>query len=43
VDRYNVAGRAMTVAASRVAELEQQRQNLKQSQQAAWLQFVNGQ
>jgi len=42
VDRYNVAGRAMTVAASRVAELEQQRQNLKQSQQAAWLQFVNG-
>lgn len=43
VDRYNVAGHAMTVAARSVAELEQQRQNLNQSQQAAWLRFVNGQ
>jgi hypothetical protein len=43
VDRYNVAGHAMTVAAKSVAELEQERQNLKQSQQAAWLRFVNGQ
>jgi hypothetical protein len=43
VDRYNVAGHAMTVAARSVAELEQERQNLKQSQQAAWLRFVNGQ
>jgi hypothetical protein len=43
VDRYNVAGHAMTVAARSVAELEQERQNLQQSQQAAWLRFVNGQ
>jgi hypothetical protein len=42
VDRYNVAGHAMTVAARSVAELERERQNLKQSQQAAWLRFVNG-
>ena len=43
VDRYNVAAHAMTVAARSVAEMEQERQNLKQSQQAAWLRFVNGQ
>jgi hypothetical protein len=43
VDRYNVAAHAMTVAARSVAELEQERQNLKQSQQAAWLRFVSGQ
>jgi hypothetical protein len=42
VDRYNAAGHAMTVAAAGVAELERQRQALRQSQQAAWLRFVSG-
>jgi hypothetical protein len=42
VDRYNAAGHAMTVAATSVAELERQRETLRQSQQAAWLQFVSG-
>jgi hypothetical protein len=42
VDRYNAAGRAMTVAGTSVADLERQRQSLRQSQQAAWLQFVRG-
>ena len=42
VDRYNVAAQAMTVAAKRVAELEEERKTLMQSQLAAWEQFVNG-
>jgi hypothetical protein len=42
VDRYNVAAQAMTVAAKRVAELEETRKSLLQSQQARWQQFVNG-
>jgi hypothetical protein len=33
VDRYNVAARAMTIAASRVAELEEERKRLLQPQQ----------
>jgi DNA-binding transcriptional MerR regulator len=42
VDRYNVAAHAMTVAAKRVAELEEERKNLNKSQQERWQQFVNG-
>jgi hypothetical protein len=42
VDRYNVAAHAMTVAAKRVAELEEERKGLKKSQQQRWEQFVNG-
>jgi hypothetical protein len=32
VDRYNVAARAMTIAASRVAELDEERKRLLQPQ-----------
>jgi hypothetical protein len=42
VDRYNAAADAMTVAAKRVAELEEERQSQLQSQQERWLQLVNG-
>jgi hypothetical protein len=42
VDRYNGAANAMTLAARRVAELEEERKLLRKSQQEAWLQFVNG-
>jgi len=42
VDRYNVAANAMTVAAKRVAELEEERQSQLKSQQEKWLQLVNG-
>jgi hypothetical protein len=41
VDRYNVAAHAMTVAAKRVADLEQERKSLLKSQQERWEQFVN--
>jgi hypothetical protein len=41
VDRYNVAAHAMTVAAKRVAELQEERKSLT-SQQEGWEQFVNG-
>jgi hypothetical protein len=41
-DRYNVAAHAMTSAAKPVADLEQERTNLLQSQQARWLHFVRG-
>jgi len=41
-DRYNVAANAMTVAAKRVAELEEERKSLLKSQQERWVQFVNG-
>jgi hypothetical protein len=42
VDRYNVAGHAMTVAAKRVAELEEERKRLLKSQQERWERLVNG-
>ena len=42
VDRYNVAANAMTVAAKRVAELEEERKSLMKSGQERWIQFVNG-
>jgi hypothetical protein len=40
VERYNVAAHAMTVAAKRVAELEETRKSLLRSQQERWQQFV---
>ncbi len=42
VDRYNVAAQAMTVAATHVAELDEERKRLRQSQQARWQEFVRG-
>jgi hypothetical protein len=42
VARYNAAAEAMTVAAKRVADLEEERQRQLQSQQEKWLQLVNG-
>jgi hypothetical protein len=42
VDRYNVAAYAMTVAAKRVAELQEERKSLEKSQQERWRQFVKG-
>src|ERR1700722_2821709 len=41
-DRYNVAAQAMTAAAKPVADLDQQRTSLLQSQQAQWLHFIRG-
>ena len=41
VDRYNVAANAMNAAAKRVAELEEERKTLTQSQQEEWEQLVN--
>jgi hypothetical protein len=41
VNRYNAAAGAMTAAARRVADLEEERRNLKKSQQGRWQQFVN--
>jgi hypothetical protein len=41
VDRYHVAAHALTVAAKRVAELEQERKSLMQSQQVGGEQFVD--
>ena len=42
VDRYNVAAQAMTAAAKRVAQLDEEGKRLLQSQQERWLQFVRG-
>jgi hypothetical protein len=42
VDRYNAAANAMTVAAKRVADLEETRKSLLKSQQEKWKQFVGG-
>ena len=42
VNRYNAAAHAMTAAAKRVADLEEERKNLKKAQQERWQQFVNG-
>lgn len=41
-ERYNVAANAMSTAAKRVAELEEERKTLPQSQLEGWEQFVNG-
>jgi hypothetical protein len=41
-ERYNVAANAMTAAAKRVAELEEERKTLMQSQLIGWEQFANG-
>jgi hypothetical protein len=41
VERYNVAANAMTAAAKRVADLEEERKKLKQPLQEEWAQFVN--
>jgi hypothetical protein len=41
VDRYNVAAHAMTVAAKRAAELEEETRKLMQPQPEEWEQFVN--
>jgi hypothetical protein len=41
-ERYNVAANAMTAAAKRVAELEEERKAQMQSQLEGWQQFVNG-
>jgi hypothetical protein len=42
-DRYNAAAQAMTVAARRVAELQEERRQLMQSQQQGWEQFADNQ
>ena len=42
VDRYNVAAHAMTVAAKRVAELEEERKSLLKLQQEGWEQLAHG-
>jgi hypothetical protein len=41
-DRYNVAASAMTSAAARVAELEEQRKTLAQPPLKEWQQFIGG-
>jgi hypothetical protein len=43
VNRYNVVAQAMTAAANRVAELDQEGKSLRTSQQERWTQFVDGQ
>lgn len=42
VDRYNAAAQGMTAAAKRVAESEEDRKNLTQSQREGWLQLAGG-
>jgi len=42
VDRYNVVAQAMTAAAKSVAELDDERKRLLQSQQARWLEYIRG-
>ena len=42
-DRYNAAAQAMTAAAKRVAELQEERRQLLQSQQQGWEQFADSQ
>jgi hypothetical protein len=42
-DRYNAAANAMTSAAKRVADLEEERKALAQPQQEEWQQLFNGQ
>ena len=42
-DRYNAAAQAMTAAAKRVAELQEERRQLLQSQLQGWEQFADSQ
>jgi hypothetical protein len=42
VDRYNAAAQAMTSAAKRVAESEEERKNVTQSQRENWIQLAAG-
>jgi hypothetical protein len=42
VDRYNAAAQAMTAAAKRVAESEEDRKNVTQSQREGWIQLAAG-
>jgi hypothetical protein len=42
VNRYNAAVEAMTVAARRVAELDEEGKGLLKSQQSDWVQFIQG-
>jgi len=42
VDRYNLAAQAMSAAAKRLAELDEEGKTLSQSQQEGWEQFVTG-
>jgi hypothetical protein len=42
VDRYNAAAQAMTSAAKRVAESEEERKNVTQSQREGWIQLAVG-
>ena len=42
VEHYNVAANAMTAAAKRVAELQEERKILLKSGQQRWVQFVRG-
>jgi hypothetical protein len=42
VNRYNAAVEAMTVAARRVGELDEERKGLLKSQQSDWVQFIHG-
>jgi hypothetical protein len=41
-ERYNAAAAAMTVAAKRLNELDDERRQMAQSQQEGWQQFVKG-
>jgi hypothetical protein len=42
VNRYNAAADAMTVAARRITDLQEERKTQLQAQQERWLQLVNG-
>ncbi len=42
VDRYNVAAQAMTAAAKRVGEMEEERKSLLKAQREGWEQFIGG-
>jgi hypothetical protein len=42
VNRYNAAVEAMTAAARRVAELDEERKGLLKSQQTEWVEFIHG-
>jgi len=42
VNRYNAAAQAMTAAATRMADLDRERQNLRTSQPEQWTQLVSG-
>ena len=42
VNRYNAAVEAMTAAAKRVADLDEERKSLLNSQASEWVQFIHG-